>query len=271
MLNQCDEDSSVRYKTISISHVASNFGLGLSGLLIASLVSYGFQIIFYLSGIVLIGAALYLFLQLSDDKIFSNVKENFQFQKVSKNKQIFTVLTCVFLIGLIIAQLGSTYPLYIQASFPRLGIQGVSILFLLDTFLIILFQAPLTSSLSNQNKFLVTGTGALLMGIGMLVLCYASNFSLAIISCIIWTTGEMLFISTAQLLCYESSQVNKKGRNLGLFQSVFAFSNIIGPVLGGSIYQYWGGNFLWNCSGVIGVLCFLLCWNMTRTHAHTSP
>ncbi|WP_367606745.1 MFS transporter [Legionella sp. W05-934-2] len=269
MLNQCNNDSNLRYKTISISHVASNCGLGLSGILIACLVTYGFKSIFYLSSFVLICAAFYLLTQLQGVKTSSSIKENYQFKKVSRNKQIVTVLTCVFLIGLIIAQLGSTYPLYIQASFPILGVQGVSILFLLDTFLIVLFQAPLTNLLSEQNKFLVTGTGALLMGFGMLVLCYASNFSLAIISCIIWTTGEMLFVSTAQLLCYESSQADKKGQSLGLFQSVFALSNIIGPVLGSSIYQYWGGYLLWYISGGIGILCFMLCWNMTRTHAHT--
>lgn len=102
------------------------------------------------------------------------------------------------------------------------------------------------------------------MGFGMLVLCHASNFSLAIISCIIWTTGEMLFVSMAQLLCYESSQADKKGRSLGLFQSVFALSNIVGPVLGSSIYQYWGGDLLWYFSGGIGVICYLLCWSMSR-------
>src|SRR5690606_19634413 len=130
-------------------------------------------------------------------------------------------------------------PLYIQASFPKFGIQGVSILFILDTFLIVFFQALLTNLLRNQNKYTVTGFGALLMGLGMLVLCYASFFFLAIISCIIWTTGEMLFVSTAQLLCYERSQPHKKGQSLGLFQTIFASSSIVGPALGGAIYQYW--------------------------------
>ncbi|MGQ3889293.1 MFS transporter [Legionella sp. CNM-1927-20] len=42
MLSMCKHDTNLRYKTISISHVAANFGLGLSGVLIASMTTYGF-------------------------------------------------------------------------------------------------------------------------------------------------------------------------------------------------------------------------------------
>jgi predicted MFS family arabinose efflux permease len=272
ILNMCIEDVKLRYKTISISHVASNFGLGLSGAFIACMVTYGFESIFYLSGLLLSCSALYLLFLKNTDTITSiETQETDLLSPSTTSQMIFLILSCVFLVGLIIAQLGSTYPLYIQKSFPSLGVQAVSILFILDTFLIVLFQAPLTALVTSQNKLLVTGFGALLMGIGMLVLSISSIFVLAIISCIIWTTGEMLFISTAQLLCYEGSNNQKRGQNLGLFQTVFAASNVLGPTLGGVIYQYWSGNLLWYCSAVIGVVCFFLCWHFSRTNTNTTP
>lgn len=270
ILSQCNDDSKLQYKTISISHVASNFGLGISGILIGILASYGFQIIFYLSSFLLIGSALFISYQKTEKKVNIQIEEKHQTRRSPQYKSIIPVLTCVFLIGLIIAQLGSTYPLYIQTSFPKYGVEGVSILFILDTFLIVVFQAPLTNLFSNQNRFIITGSGALLMGLGMLILCTSSLFLVAIFSCIVWTTGEMLFISTAQLLCYEGSQEHKKGHSLGLFQTVFASSNVLGPILGGTVYQYWGGDFLWYCSMVIGIFCFLLCWSFRRTHTNTS-
>lgn len=270
ILNQCKQDSKTRYKTISISHVASNLGLGLSGFFISFMTQFGFQSIFYLSGILLLFSAMYILFQVSDDYIINRNRQDQKLASLATSKTIIVTLSCVFLVGLIIAQLGSTYPLYIQESFPKLGIHAVSILFILDTFLIVFFQAPLTSYLSNQNKFFITGFGALLMGTGMLILIYATTFSIAIFSCVIWTTGEMLFISTAQLLCYEGSKEHKKGQNLGLFQTVFASSNIIGPVVGGTIYHYMGGNILWYCSAVIGVLCCFICLNMGRVHTNSA-
>lgn len=272
MLSLCQNDTNVRYKTISISHVAANFGLGLSGVLIASMASYGFQSIFCLSSLLLLCSALYLLFQKkTSTSVPLAIKEQHQYDHSNESQIILLlVMVCVFLVGLIIAQLSTTYPLYIQHSFPHLGIGAVSFLFILDTFLIVFFQAPLTTLVGGQNKLLVTGIGALLMGIGMLVLSYSSVFVLALFSCIIWTTGEMLFISTAQLVCYERSSHQRKGQSLGLFQTSFAASNVIGPALGGIIYQNWGGNLLWYCSMFIGTICFLLCWYCSRTYTNTS-
>ncbi|MFT4058515.1 MAG: MFS transporter [Legionella sp.] len=272
MLGMCRNDANLHYKTISISHVAANFGLGLSGVLIASMITYGFQSIFYLSSLLLLCSALYLLFQNNPSiNVPLSIKEQYYDSHTNGAKIIsLLVISCVFFVGLIIAQLSSTYPLYIQRLFPYLGVKAVSILFILDTFLIVFFQAPLTTLAGKQNKLLVTGFGALLMGLGMLILSYSSVFALAVFSCIIWTPGEMLFISTAQLLCYEHSSHQKTGQSLGLFQTAFATSNVIGSTLGGIIYQNWGGNLLWHCSMLIGTMCFLLCWYFSRIYTDTT-
>lgn len=272
MLGLCENDSDLRYKTISISHVAANLGLGLSGALIVCTTAYGFHSIFYLSSFLLLCAALYLLFQ-NNKKVKAPIsikKQHYVSHKNSSQLILLLVISCVFFVGLIIAQLSVTYPLYIQESFPYLGVNAVSILFILDTFLIVLFQAPLTMIASKQNKLFVTGLGALLLGLGMLVLSYSSMFCMAVFSCIIWTTGEMLFISTSQLLCYEQSSSQMKGQSLGLFQTIFAASNVIGPTLGGVIYQNWGGDLLWYCSMLIGVTCFSLCWYFSRSYTDTA-
>lgn len=271
MLGLCNIDSNIRYKTLSIAHVSANFGLGLSGVVIASTNLYGFQFIFYLSGILLLFSALYLVFQNNKEMNVSlPIREQQIDRHVKASQLIFLVIFSIFFVGLIIAQLSATYPLYIQESFPRLGLNAVSILFILDTILIVLLQAPLTAQVSKYNRVLVTGWGALLMGLGMLVLGYSSEFYMAILSCIIWTTGEMLFISTAQLLCYEQSSDQKKGQSLGLFQTTFALSNVVGPTIGGVVYQNLGGRILWNCSMVIGSICFVMCWYFSRTYTNTT-
>ena len=272
LLNLCANDVDLRYKTISISHVAANLGLGVSGIFIAGVGTYGFPIVFGLSSLILFFSAIYLILQKNVTNPISeqSVEEYHPNETNIALKINVLILSCVFLIGLIIAQLSSTYPLYVQESFPKLNVQAVSILFLLDTALIVIFQAPLIVLVSKQNKLLITGVGALFMGLGMLILRFSFIFSLAILSCIVWTIGEMLFISTAQLICYENSNNKKKGQSLGLFQSTFAVSNVVGPWLGGFIYQYWGGNILWYCSTIIGAFCFLLCWHFSRFNADTS-
>ncbi|MCW8409601.1 MFS transporter [Legionella sp. PATHC035] len=272
LLSLCANDLDLRYRTISISHVASNLGLGLSGIFIAGVGTYGFLVIFGLSSLILFVSAIYLVIH-GNITNFIPPKDTVEHHsnQIKKSAKIYIlILSCVFLVGLIIAQLSSTYPLYVQGAFPKLKELAVSVLFLLDTTLIVLFQAPLTVLVSKQNKLLITGLGALFMGLGMLILSFSFIFAFAILSCIVWTTGEMLFISTAQLICYENSDNKRKGQNLGLFQSTFAFSNVVGPSLGSFIYQYCGGNILWYCSTIIGIFSFLLCWYFSRFYADTA-
>lgn len=265
MLSQSGEGNS-KLKILSTAHVASNLGLGISGILMGFIAGYGFENIFILASMVLIILISYMLLKLKEMKPCTervskiiNPQTKTSFSKADK-KILYMILSCVFFIGLIIAQLGTTYPVYVQSVFPLLGVKAVSILFLLDTALIVLFQAPLINFLGGENKILIVGIGAALMGAGMLILSFSySYFAVGILSCIVWTTGEMLFVSTAQAVCYEKGGENKQGHSVGLFQSIFATSLVVGPTFGGFVYHYFGGNMVWYLSGTIGLLCFLVC------------
>lgn len=265
MLNQCKGQSEVRLKTVNISRAAMNLGLGLSGAIIGLVSSSGFQSIFYLSGAILFLSSAYLLTQKDTApsepiQTGSSPTDKAILKAQKANRKVFMlILTCLFAVGLLISQLSATYPIYVQDAFPLLGIKAVSILFILDTILIVLFQAPLVNTLKNHNKIMVAGLGAFLMGLGMLVLSFSFTFTLGLISCVIWTTGEMLFVPMAQLLCYEKGEEKKKGQSMGVYRAVYACSMVAGPTLGGIIYHYFGGNMLWYISAVMGCLCLAAC------------
>jgi len=267
MLNHCGDDKYLRLKTINITHAASNFGLGISGAIVG--IMAGYMRIFYSASVLLVFSAIYL-LFLTPLKRFQRRNYRQQNKQHSANadspntKILILALLSVFFVGLIIAQLGSTYPVYVKDTFPDLATRAVSILFILDTVLIVLFQAPLSSYCGRFNPVLVMGLGAFLMGLGMLVLSISSTFFWAMISCCIWTTGEMLFIPTAQLLCYENGNKYKKGQSMGVFQSTYAISTVVGPAIGGFMYSKVDVNAMWYLSIVIGVACFISCIALVR-------
>lgn len=265
-LDQCDGQAKlVRLKTINISHAASNLGLGLSGIIIGVFAGYGFQNIFYLSSTLLFLSACYVAFQSARrlklvQKDFDEKDDKKYLETKSINRKIISLmLICVFLVGLIISQLSTTYPVYVQELFPLLGVKAVSILFILDTSLIVLFQTPLVNFFNKHNKIFIVGIGAFLMGLGMLILSFSFNFYLAIVSCLTWTSGEMLFVSMSQLVCYEKGAKKKKGQSIGAFQAAFAASAVAGPTIGGFVYRFAGADILWYLSAGIGVLCFLTC------------
>lgn len=264
MLNQCRDQSDIRLKALNLARVGQNLGLGISGIIIGIFAIYGFEAIFYFFSIILCLCSFYLLVQnniaLDEVSIAADELEKIvDADKKTNSTVLVLIFFCLFLVGLQIAQLSSTYPIYVKNAFPELGLRAVSILFTLDTILIVLFQAPLVNFLKNYNHLLIAGLGGLLMGVGMLILSFSTNFTLGIISCLFWTTGEMLFIPMSQLVCYENSAMGKKGQTMGTYKAVYASSLIIGPTLGSVVYQYGGGDMLLHISFLIGLLCFLSC------------
>jgi MFS family permease len=108
------------------------------------------------------------------------------------------------------------------------------------------------------------GIGALLLGTGMLLLSLSCMFSLAMLACIIYTIGEMIFFSLSHLICYQNGAEKKKGSSLGIYRMIYASSRVVGPTLGGLIYQQWSGDALWYICGFIGLACFSACYHYRK-------
>lgn len=265
VLSQCKNNEAQRLKAINILSTSSNLGLGLSAIIISEVAHFGFQYIFLTSGSVIFLLSCFLFRQEgrinkmeSSDKIEEKFINELSIKK--KNKLIMTlVLLSVLFVGSIVAQLNSTYAIYIQESFPHLGIKAISILFALNSFLVVFIETPLGNFLKNHNKILMIGIGGFLIGFGMFMLIFSYSFVLAIIACIIYTIGEIIFFCMTQLICYEKGAKKKKGHSLGMYRMVYATSRVIGPASGGLIYTQLGGNMVWYLSGIIGLLCFISC------------
>ncbi len=262
ILHHAQQQSELRLKILNIMRVASNAGLGISGTIIGLFAKNHFSLLLILSGVIFFISAV-IFVTNSGTPEAENIQHissDVESKSFTYNKKVLLViLIFVFFIGIMIAQLGTTYPIFIQNTFKELGIQAVSILFILDTLLIVIFQAPLVNLLKKANKILFTGIGGFLMGFGMLILNVSSFFYLAIISCVLWTTGEMLFIPLAQLICYEKGLKKNQGKRIGAYQAVYAFGTICGPVFCSQIYFYYGSEMLWYAFGVVGICCFLVC------------
>lgn len=261
VLGQCQNEE-MRLKVINVSRIGLNLGLGISGAIMGLFAEHGFQEIFYaFSGVLFLLILYYMFqaeskmvVQTSTPKV--TINESLQNRKV-----IILMLFCLFSVGLLIAQLGTTYPVYVQKNF---GMHAISILFILDTIIIVLLQAPLVRLLQAANKVLIAGIGAFLMGLGLFFLTLSYSFNLAVFSCVVWTTGEMLFVPMAQAVCYERSHENKKGRMMGAYQTVYASSKLIGPIAGGVVFEYFGGNVLWYACAIICVICLAGCLHFKK-------
>lgn len=259
ILNQAP-DEAAKLKAINILSAGANLGLGLSMLIIGTLFKYGFHRLFLVSSILFFICTCYLLLQrditINQFKNIATTHNDLSVTNKLKNVTWFMLL-CVFFVGLIVSQMNSIYPIYLQSTILSLNMRETSILFSLNPILIVLFQVPFVNYFNKSNKILMAGIGAFLLGFGMFILCLSSTFIIAVLSRILYTIGEMLFFSMSQLVCYEKGAMKKKGHSLGAYRMFYASSRAIGPALGGLIYYHCGGSVVWYLSGSIGVLCLI--------------
>lgn len=264
VFKRASRSSDEKRKTVHVMYTATNLGIGLGAAIVSIFAIYGFHYLFIWSSFLLCLAAIYLtiwekillkgsdIIPVENTDIFSTGETN--------KKILWLILTCVFLNGLTLAQLSSTFSIYLAAQFPTLGASAASYMFILNTVLIVFFQTPIGGWFKDYNKILMAGTGALVVGLGMMLLSFASVFGIALIAGLIYTTGEMLFIPLAQLICYENGAAKKKGQSVGMYQTTYAISVVLGPIIGTHIYHHLGGQAVWYGSGFLGVICFILCF-----------
>ena len=265
VLKGCRENE--KLQAINLLSVSSNLGASLSAIIVGMLSSAHFRYYFFAASVFFALLSMYLLLidrneaakKANDYMPVSDEFSDTLLKRRNKKGALVIVLSCIFFIGLIVAQLGITYPIYLQESFPDLGIKGVSFLFAINSLLIVFLQTYVVKLFDKQNKFIMVGIGGFLIGISMLWLNFSFIFAFAVLACVVFTAGEMVFFSMAQLICYESGEANKKGRYLGLYRMIYAFSFVVGPFVGGHIYHNYGRNTLWYISGIIGILCLSLC------------
>lgn len=259
-------DAALRLKTLNISYAASNLALGISSTILG-LFSIGTMYILFQCAAVILFFSGILLLFLSKE-LPENIKKNlnaFQQKNISHpqaNFKIFLfILMCLCVAGFYVSQMATTYNIFVEKTFPELGLLAIGILSVINTFSIVFFQAPLVSHLQNKNKLMIVGVGLALMGCGFILLNYTFYFfSIAVISAFVYVFGEMLFFSVAQLICFEKAPTNKRGQAVGIFQFVYSISKIGGPAIGGIIYQYFGASQLWFLSALLGLLFLLFCF-----------
>lgn len=271
ILNSSEDNEAAKLKAINIIYIAMNLGFGLSAAIISCFAKYGFQYLFLFSGLLLLIACVLMTMQeINTPTMMHRIKKENDLNENKLNEDgkslrfIFPILGSVFFYGLMIAQLSATYPVYLKTTFPELGMKAVGILFVINPILIILLQAPLVNYFGRYNKITMVGVGILLYGLGMFLLPFTSLYFMAIIFCLIYTIGEMLFFSNAQLVFYQLGGESRKGRSLGLYQTTFATGMVVGPAAGGFIYHHFSGDVVWYLCGIIGVASFLFCSYMRR-------
>jgi MFS family permease len=156
-------------------------------------------------------------------------------------------------LGLIFAQLFSTFPLYLRDSygFPENRI-GYTIA--VNTILITFFEMILLHRLGRIPPGRLVAAGALFFGLGFGMLPLGRGMAYAALTVAIWTVGEMISLPILSGMVANRAGETHQGRYMAVFSLSFTLSSVVGPVIGTSVYDRLGGDWVWAGVGALSIL-----------------
>lgn len=175
---------------------------------------------------------------------------------LNNKKKLYLTVSAVFIAGIIFAQQRIAYPLFLNETFANFTI--IAGLFWLDPIIVSLFQVKITKIASPFKIQYQLAIGGLLLGVGLFALMIVHSIGGIVLACLILILGEMLFMPTSFVQCYESAGSKQKGMASGVWRSAYSSGLIVGPILSGFLMEHYNYNACWVLAGLLGFFLFVL-------------
>ena len=249
-----------RTRSFSLNRLAVNLGWAAGGAVGGFIASKNYHLLFWIDGLTNIGAALLLRMVLSPSKNSQTpsrkdrvVKENSRSALKDRGYLFFILLTIMY--AFCFFQLFSTVPVFFKQRL-LLTPSVIGIVMALNGLLIALFEMALVFTLEQRNRhidYIMTGTA--LCGLSFFVFnLVPGTFSLALLSTVIVTAGEMMAAPFMSSFWISRTDQHNRGQYAGLYTAAWSTAQVLGPFIGSQIAGRYGFIVLW---WVIGAICMV--------------
>jgi predicted MFS family arabinose efflux permease len=250
-----DENPHYLEKVVALRRVAMNLGMAVGAGIGGFIAHLELSLIFAFYSLSSIVAFLIIFkIKGHENFIQSKTKES---SSATLNSSFYFMLLLMFFILIIFNQSLTIYPLFLKNNM-LLNERAISILFMISGIIIALFQVPITIFFQNKNAYTICSLGTFLICLGFTILPWCNSYSLVILSCLLWTFGEIILFPT-QLVMLIKLSGNNKGQGMGIYQMVFSLASFLSPAVGTTFYAF-NENSFWYLSGIVGLLLVPSFW-----------
>ncbi len=233
-----------RIKAFSILRISTNVGWTLGPAVGGFLADFGYFITFAFSSFVFMLLSLFSFLYLPQfKKEHSHKKLHFSFKlDYFFTKELILVFIYSFFMTAVMAHLVVPLSLY-SKKYLGFSEKEIGFLFTVNGAFVIAVQYFVGRLIKNEKIHLFLFISCILYGVGYLLYGYSVSYSMAIISMIVITTGEVIF--SPSLTAYVSQIVpeSKKGSYIGFHSMVAEFGRGFGVFMGSFLIDSFSPHF----------------------------
>lgn len=170
-----------------------------------------------------------------------------------KDPVFLALLPLMTLLGMVLFQIFSTYPLTLHAQYG-FSEARIGLVLAINTLVISLFEMVLVHRLRDREPLRVAGMGCFIFCAGFALLPLGSSFAFVAATVLVWTVGEMLSLPFISGWVGNRAGGENLGGYMGLFTLSFSMALVLGPPAGTWVYQRYGGDALFYGCGVVGLL-----------------
>src|SRR5260370_38149224 len=132
----------------------------------------------------------------------------------------------------------------------RLSEAAYGLMLTINTLIIVLAEVPKNAAMAHWPHGRALGLGALLLGIGFGALAFAHSISSIIVTVVIWTAGEIVFLPTLSAYVADLAPRGRAGEYMGYYLMAWGIAFAVAPWLGTAVMER-----LWRqklCFGAVG-------------------
>jgi MFS family permease len=214
----------------------ANAGIGI-GMIFAG-IAYSYNILIFFT-IPVLGAFVefLVYLKYVPESANLGINRIRETTKMSKNRNLLKVSIVLAFSGLVsLMFLTPIFPIYFS-DYDLLTPVEISILFALNTVIVVLFQVPVNKLAHKIGEIKVIFVGLLLYAISYLLFSVVTNFYMIGILVSILSIGEDMILPMASSIISKMSNIENRGRYFGTYSMVSGFVLPFGSLIGTSLLQ----------------------------------
>ncbi|MEB0043503.1 MFS transporter [Pseudomonas sp. MH10] len=251
-----------------LHRVVFNLGIAAAGLIVGTLVSFGYEYVFLFQGVLNVFGSLFL---LSYAYKYAGALWGYTKSATTESPQEMSATACspwrdtlflLFIFGQLLAlgifdQMYGTFGVFLREH-SNAGPEWIAYLFSMNAVLVVILQMPVTRLIDRHGMVAAARIGIVFLSCAFLLLNAGDHIGWAVLTMLVITAAELLLIPVWTLVVLARAESRQKGKYLGIFTAAWLGHSLYGPSLGMWIYGAYGGSMLWWICACVGAVVFVL-------------
>lgn len=246
----------------AVYRMAFNLGTTAGPLLGALLISYSYDLMFYIDALTSVGFALVALalVRSSAPSGIASTEDGSRrsYLAVMRDTRYMLFLLALFLNAVVYIQHTSALPLQLRADGH--GSTFYSTLLSLNAFMVICLELLFTKYVQHLPGRVAVALGIGLVGVGMNLYVAGPSMAMFVVATVVWTVGEMIGTPTASAWPGRVAPANLRGRYIAASAFPMQIGYAVGPVIGVAAWQASSASVWWMCGlvTVVAVIAILV-------------